>query len=143
MIRHCSRSRSRAQREGAAATAGGLGVQPEDQRVEFGVIARGGGDLVDLRQPGVGHGPAGGRQAAWLGHLAGWVVPLVDEPIVLGVLVQAAKRGDEVLGGAAAAAGVAAGHHVGPDVCRELLDLRRRRLVQAPAAPLLDGPLPV
>ena len=89
-------------------------MQPQDQRVEFGVIARGGGDLVDLRQPGVGHGPAGGRQAARLVDLAGGVVPLVDQPVVLGVLVQAAQRGDQVLGGAAPAAAVAPGHHVAP-----------------------------
>ena len=106
----------RAQRERAAAAAGGLGVQPQDQRVEFGVVARGGGDLVDLRQPGVGDGPAGGRQAAGLVDLAGGVVPLVDEAVVLGVLVQAAQRADQVLGGAAPAAAVAAGHRVGLDV---------------------------
>ena len=118
-------------------------MQPQDQRVEFGVVARGGGDLVDLRQPGVVHGPAGGRQAAGLVDLAGGVVLLVDQPVVLGVLVQAAQRGDQVLGGAAPAAGVAAGHRVRLDVRHELLDLRRRRLVQAPGAPLLDDPVPV
>ena len=48
----------RAQREGAAAAACGLGVQPQDQRIEVGVIARGGGDLVDLRQPDVTHRPS-------------------------------------------------------------------------------------
>jgi hypothetical protein len=46
-------------------------------RVEFGIIARG-GDLIDLRQLGVGQGPAGGRQAAGLVDLAGGVVLLVD-----------------------------------------------------------------
>jgi hypothetical protein len=63
----------RAQRERTAAPAGGLGVQPQDQRVQFGVIAGGGGDLVDLGQPGVGHGPAGGRQAdGMIGAPADW-----------------------------------------------------------------------
>ncbi len=132
-----------AQRERAAAPAGGLGVQPQDHRVKFGVIARGGGDLVDLRQPGAGHGPAGGRQAAGLGHLPCGVVPLVDQPVVLGVPVQAAQRSDEVLGCTAPAAGVAARYHVCSHVGHELLDLRRRRLVHAPGAPLLDHPVPV
>ena len=50
----------RAQGEGAAAAAGGLGVQPQDHRVELGIVSGGGGDLVDLGQPGVVHGPAGG-----------------------------------------------------------------------------------
>ena len=67
-----------AQREGAAAAAGGLGVQPQDQHIEFRVIACGGGDLVDLRQPGIGDGPAGGRQAARLVDLAGRVVLLAE-----------------------------------------------------------------
>src|SRR6185437_11201014 len=114
------------------ATAGGLGVQPQDQRVEFGVIARGRRRLVDLRQPGVGYGPPGGRQAAGLFDLASRVVLLADQPVVLGLPVQAAQRADEVLGGAAPAAPVAAGHRVLLYVFRELFVLRRRRLVQAP-----------
>ena len=57
--------------------------------------------------------------------------------------VEAAQRGDQVLGRAAAAAGVAAGHRVRLDVRHQLPDLRRRRLVQAPGAPLLDHPVPV
>ena len=63
-----------------------------------------------------GDRPPGGGQAARLVHLPGRVVRLGDQAVFLGVLVQAAQRGDEVLGGAAPAAGVAAGHHVGPDV---------------------------
>jgi hypothetical protein len=46
----------RAQGERAGAAAGGLGAQPQDQRVELGVVAGGGSDLVDLRQPKVGRG---------------------------------------------------------------------------------------
>jgi hypothetical protein len=42
----------------------------------------------------------------WLGHLPGGVVPLVDQPVVLGVPVQAAQRRDQVLGGAAPAVGL-------------------------------------
>src|ERR1017187_3227295 len=54
----------RAQRQRAATAAGGLGMQPQQQRVQIRVVARVGGALVDLRQPGIRHGPPGGRQAA-------------------------------------------------------------------------------
>jgi hypothetical protein len=77
----------RAQREGAASPAGGLGVQPQDQRVELMVIARGRGDLVDLRQLSVGDGPAGGGQPAGLVDLASRVVLVVDHAVVLGLVV--------------------------------------------------------
>jgi hypothetical protein len=58
-------------------------------------------------------------------------------------LVQAAQGGDEVLGGAAPAAGVPPGHDVGPDVLDELPDLRRRGLVDAAAPHWLGDPVPV
>src|ERR1035441_407960 len=76
--------------------------------------------LVDLRQPGIRHGPPGGRQAAGLGYLPRRVVHLGDQPVVLGVPVQAAQRADEVLGGAAPAAGVTAHDHVGLHVGHQL-----------------------
>jgi hypothetical protein len=123
----------RAQRQRAATAAGGLGMQPQQQRVQIRVVARVGGDLVDLRQPGIRHGPPGGRQAAGLGYLPRRVVHLGDQPVVLGVTVQTAQRGDEVLGGAAPAAGVTAHDHVGLHVDHQLPDLRRRGLIQAVA----------
>jgi hypothetical protein len=49
----------RAQRQCAAAAAGGIGVQPQQQRVQLRVVPGGRGGLVDLRQPGVRHGPPG------------------------------------------------------------------------------------
>ena len=125
----------RAQGQGAAPPAGGLGVEAEQQGVEVGVIPGGRRCLVDLREALAGDRVAGRGQAAGLVHLAGRVVRRVDQPVVLGVLVQAAQRSDEVLGGAAPAAGVAPGHHVGPDVLDQLPDLARRGLVDAPAAP--------
>ena len=103
--------------------------------------ARGG--LADLGQPVVGHGPAGGRQAAGLVHLAGRVLPGGDEPVVLGVPVQAAQRGDQVLLRAAPAPAVAPLHRAGLNQRHEVPDVRRRRLVQAPGAPLLGHPVPV
>ena len=42
-----------AQGERAAATAGGLDVQPEQETVQVRVVAGGGGDLHDLRELGV------------------------------------------------------------------------------------------
>jgi hypothetical protein len=45
------------QRQRPAAAAGGLGVQPQQQRVELGIIAAVGSGLADLGQPVVGDGP--------------------------------------------------------------------------------------
>jgi hypothetical protein len=47
--------------EGAAAAAGGSGVQADEQGVEFGVAAGGGRDVVDLCEPVVGDGVPGAR----------------------------------------------------------------------------------
>jgi hypothetical protein len=58
-------------------------------RPPAGVVAGGGGDLVDLCEPGVGRGVAGGRQAAGLVDLAGGVVLLGDQAVVFGVPVEA------------------------------------------------------
>jgi hypothetical protein len=91
----------------------------------------------------VGDGPPGGGQAARFLDFPGRVVGRVDQAVVLGVLVQAAQGGDEVLGGAAPAAGVPPGHDAGPDVLDELADLRRGGLVDAAAAPLAGDPVPV
>jgi hypothetical protein len=118
-------------------------VQPQDKRVQLRVIARGRGDIVDLRQPGIRQRPPGGRQAARLGHLLRRVVRRRDQPIIHGPPVQATQGGHQVLFGAAAAASVASGHHVGLDVDHQLPDLRRRGLIQAPVAPVLDDPIPV
>ena len=78
-----------------------------------------------------------------LSTLRAGVVLLLDQPVVCGTLVQAAQRRDQVLGGVVPAPAVAARHRVRLDVRHELFDLRRRRLVQVPTAPLLDGPPPV
>jgi len=126
----------------AAAAARGLGVQPQDQRVEFGIVAVR-GSLADLGEPVVGDGPAGRRQPAGLVHLPGRVLVLGDEPVVLGVPVQATQRSDHVLGGAAPAAGIAAGYDVGPDVGHQLPDLGRGNFVQPPLAPVVDDAVPV
>jgi Transposase, Mutator family len=69
--------------------------------------------------------------------------PLVPAPQLPGVPVQAAQRGHQVLGGAAPAAGVAAGHHVSLDIRHQLPDLRRGNLVQPPLAPMADDTVPV
>lgn len=64
---------ARAQRQGAAATAGGFGVQPQQERVQGGVVAGGRGDVVDLGQPGP-EWPAEWRATggAWPPHGPGW-----------------------------------------------------------------------
>ena len=83
----------RPQGQGPAAAAGCLGMQPQQQRVQLWIITRGRGDLVDLGQPGLGHGAAGGRQPPRLGHLAGRIAGLADQAVLDRPLVQAAQRG--------------------------------------------------
>jgi hypothetical protein len=117
-----SRSRIR-QRQRAAPAAVGLGVHAQQQRVQLRVITSGRRRVVDLGQALVGDRPAGRGQAARLFHLPGRVAGRVEQAVFLGVLVHAAQGGDEVLGGAAPAAGVPPGHDVGPDVLDELPDL--------------------
>jgi len=74
-------------------------------------------------------------QAAGFCHLAGRVVGRADQAVVLGLLVQAAQRADEVLRRAAPAAGVPALDDVLPDVLDqrgpELSRLTRTSLVRA------------
>ena len=109
--------------ERAGSAAGGLDVQPEQQAVEAGVVAGGGGYVVDLVQSGVGYGAAGGGESAGFGDFAGWVVGWRDQSVVFGVPVEAAECCDQVFAGASAAACVAAGDHVDLYVLDELLDL--------------------
>jgi len=60
-----------------------------------------------------------------------------------GVVVEAAKSGDEVLGRAAPAAGVAAGDDVRLDVLGQLLDVRWFWFVQPSVTPLIQDAVPV
>lgn len=98
----------RAHGEGTAAAACGLGVQAQQQRVQGGVVARGGGDMVDLSELGIGDRATGGGQPPWFVDLARGVSSRVDQFVVLGVAVEAAQGGDEVLGRRAATTRVAA-----------------------------------
>ena len=126
-IRHCSGSRSCGRSASAPPRRQAVSVCRRSSSVSSSgsspVRRR---RVVDLGQALVGDSPAGGGQAARLVHLPGRVLIAGDEPVFLGVLVHAAQGGDEVLGGAAPAAGVPPGHDVGPDVLDELADLRRR-----------------
>ena len=64
----------------------------------------------------------GERPVAWSGRVVG----TFDELVVLGVLVDAAERGDEVLGGAVPAAGVPAQQTARLSLARRLrAELRR------------------
>src|SRR5690606_27809110 len=99
------------------------------------------GRLVDLFDPGVGNRPARGGQLPGFGYRQCRV--LVDEVVVFSVAVQAAQRGDRVLGGLVAAPGVAAHHDVGTGVLGQLPDLGGGRLVQPALAPVLPDPVPV
>src|SRR6266536_1579346 len=68
-----------AQVQGTAAAAGGLGVQPQQQGVEFGVVAGGARDGVDLGESGVGERGTGRGQPAGFGDLASGVVSGCDQ----------------------------------------------------------------
>jgi Aldo/keto reductase family len=67
--------------------------------VQLGIIARARGRLVDLCQPGLRHGPPGGRQPPRLGYFPRRVVRLGDQPVLNRPLVQAPQRGQRVLAG--------------------------------------------
>jgi hypothetical protein len=81
----------RAQRQRAAAAAGGLGVQAQQQRVQLRVITGGRRRVVVLGQARADDRPAGRGQAARLVHFPGGVVGWVDQAVFLGVLVHAAQ----------------------------------------------------
>src|SRR2546430_2645051 len=100
-------------------------MEADEQRVEVGVVAGGPGDLDDAGQGGVGDGAGGAGQPAGLGDLGGGVVDVSDQAVHDGVAVDAAHRGDQVLGGAAPAAGVAPYDDLAPDLLGESFDLQR------------------
>jgi len=88
-----------------------------------GVVAGGGGDVVDLGELVVGDGSAGGVESAGFGDFEGWVGAGGEDSVVFGVAVDAAECCDEVFGGGAAAAGVAADGEGRLDGLREVIDL--------------------
>ena len=98
-------------------------MQPQDQRIQRRIVARGCGDLVDLSETSVRDSATGARKASRLGHLEGRGVRLPNQPVIDGVLVSAAQGRDEMFSGAASASCVSAGHDVGPEVFAELLNL--------------------
>ena len=83
-------------------------MEPDDQRVELGVVAGGGDDVVELIHLFAGQRPPVAGLSSWLGDFGGGVGAFVDEVVVDGVAVDAAQRGDEVFGGGVAVAGVPA-----------------------------------
>ena len=118
-------------------------VQAQQQRVQGRVVAGRRGYVVDLGEAGVRDGSAGRREPSWLGDLEGRIVAGLDVAVVLGVPVQAAQGGDEVFGGAASAAGVAAEDDVGLDALGELVDLRWGWFVESSGALVFGDPVPV
>ena len=99
--------------------------------------------MVDLGEAGVRDGSAGRREPSWLGDLEGRIVVGRDLAVVFGVPGEAAQGGDEVFGGAASAAGVAAEDDVGLDVLGELVDLRWGWFVESSGALVFGDPVPV
>lgn len=84
----------------SSAPAGrGLGVKPDDQRVELGIVAGGRDDVVELVHLLAGQRPSIAGLSPGLRNLGGGVGAFVDELVVDSVPVDAAQRGDEVFGG--------------------------------------------
>jgi hypothetical protein len=123
------------QRQGAAATAGGLGMQPQQQRVQGRVIPGGRGDAMDLFQAAAGQGPARTGQPPRLGHAGGGVLAFGQDAVSDRMLVHAPEGGDQVLGRAAAATGISSLNDRRFDLLGKLADLRGGRLSDGPGAP--------
>jgi hypothetical protein len=79
--------------------------------------------VVDLGESVAGDGATVGGQSSGLGDFPGWVVGGRNVLVVFGVPVDTPQRGDEVFGGGASAACVAAADNVGFGVFGELLNL--------------------
>jgi hypothetical protein len=116
-------------------------VQP--QGVQFRVVAGGTGIEVDLTHLGSGQSVSDRAPPPRLRRPAGGVLVGLDQLIVLGVPVDTAQRGDEVLRGAAPTAGVAGLDGVGLDLLGELLDLGWSRFQQTAGAPFGADAVPV
>src|SRR5262249_53901976 len=94
--------------EGKRTTAAArrLGVQSQQQGVQFGIVAGGAGYLVDPSELGVWQGTAGAGKAARLRDPRRGIVTFGDQAVRDGVPVKTAQCGDQVFGGRPAAAGV-------------------------------------
>jgi hypothetical protein len=126
----------------AARANGDSGVQAQDEGAEFGVVADGGGDVVDLGKPVVAEGPPCGGESAGFVDFDGWVVGAFDEAVIFGVLVQAAECGDEVFGGAVSAAGVTPLHDIGFHLGGKGFDLGGCRFVDVAVGPFGKDAVP-
>ena len=134
---------ARQERQGAAAAAGSLHVQPQEQRVERRVVAGGCGDLGEFVEPVVGQCHAGASQPARFGYSRRRVLGFGQDAVGDRVVIQAAERGDQVLSSAPPAAGVAALDGRCLYLFGELADFRGGGLGDAPARPCLENTVPV
>jgi hypothetical protein len=121
----------RAQSERSAAAARGFGVQPQDEGVEFGVIAGGGDGVVDLGELRIGQRSPGGRLPPRFGDLQRGIDRRWDMAVVGCLAVEKSV------------AGVTAAERVEPDVLGEFLDLRGGGFVEPPSSPRLRHVGPV
>jgi hypothetical protein len=124
------------------APARSLGVQAQQQCAESRVVAAGRCNVVDLCEARVGD-RGGSRAAGVAWRPFGRIVAGLDVAVVLGVPVQAAQGGDQVLAAPRPPRAFPARNDVGLEVLGELVDLGRGRLVQPSGAPVLDDPVPV
>ena len=99
---------TRPQIERAASTAGCLGVQPNDESVEFRIVTGSGGGLSEFVKQVRWERGSDAARAPRLGNLLGRIVRCLEVTFGDRELVQAAGCGDEVFNRAVAVATVAA-----------------------------------
>ena len=129
--------------EGAAAAAGGLGVQPQEEGVEDDVIAagpRGGVDLVEFPS---GERAAGVRQPAGFRDTVSGTVLLVNEAVGDRAVVDSAGRGDDVFAGVATVSTGASGPGGRGGGVFHGFDVAGQELVEVAVAPGGGHPGPV
>ena len=118
-------------------------MQPQQESVEGWVIPGGRGDVEDLLKAQVGQCRASAAQPARFGNASRGVLALGQDAVGDRMFVQAPERGDQVLGCAAAAAGISPGDHGCLDVLGELADVRGGHVGDGPGTPCLDHAVPV
>ena len=129
--------------QGAAAAAGSLHVQPQEQRVERRVVAGGCGDLGEFVEPVVGQCHAGASQPARFGYSRRRVLSFGKDAVGDRVVIQTAERCNQVLSRTPPAAGISALHSACFYLFSKLADFRGGGLGNAPARPCLENTVPV
>ncbi|WP_280457743.1 hypothetical protein [Nocardia carnea] len=98
----------RPESQGASSTARGFDVKAKDQRVEFRVVAGGGGDTGDVGQEVIWEGAAVARKPSRLHDRCNGIGFGGDESIISSLAVERSKSTDHVFGSRASSSAVPA-----------------------------------